>query len=275
MKFDVSERQQVVIIIVVAGMVLFSLAFFILAPLNMRRHQLERENLAKTEQLTREGYPLGEEPLIQQRAAENQRKREFLKYWQDATNRLDAFPDMASTTTGTIEHIDYKVELFDVENHLRDRARQLGIKIPGDLGLDDTLRSNEDARTRTLQLRAVKKLVDLLLDLKTGTIKSVEPLEPFLHSAGANKEVFMEEYPVLLHCQSGLANVLTLLRALKTIDHTLVVRRLRIQRMPGDSAEQLELNAVLSALVFVKDAQEILPVETRKAAAGRVMPLGH
>lgn len=275
MNYNVSERQQVVIIIALAGMVLFALAFFILAPINMRRHRLEKENNAKTDQLTREGYPLGEEPLIKQRVAEEQRKRELLMHWQTVTNRLAAFPETASVSTATIEHIDYKVALFDVENRLRDRADDLGIKIPRDLGLNDTLRSNEDARGRMLQLRAEEKVLDLLLDLKTGTIRSVEPLVPILHGVGPRNEVFLEEYPVLVDCQCGLDNVLTLLRALKTRAPTLVVRRMRIKRLPGEQPDQLELSAVLSALVFMKDAQAIAPAATRTTTAGPVMPLGH
>lgn len=275
MNYRVSERQQVVIIILLAGFVLFALAFFILAPINMQRLRLEKENEAKTDQLTREGFPLGEEPLIKQREAEERRKRELYAYWETVTNRLSTFPEMKSGNTAAVEHIDYKVALFDVENRLRERAHDLGIKIPRDLGLYDTLRSNEDARSRMLQLRAEEKVLDLLLDLKTGTIRSVEPLDPLQHGTGTRSDVFIEEYPVLVNCLCGVDNVLTLLRALKIRNPTLLVRRMRIQRLPGEATEQLELNATLSVLVFTKSAQSIAPVETRTEPSGPIRPLGH
>lgn len=267
-----SERQQVVAIILMAGVVIFALWFFLLSPLNRRRHRLEKEIEGMRSELARKNYLLGEESLLKEMEEEEKYNRLLHKEWVSTASHLAAFPEHQGLLDSKVGHIDFKVALFDTRQRLLQESRALNISLPHDLGMDDAVHSNEDARRLMLQLRTVEKLVDLALDLKINMLRSIEPLPPVPHMAGSREE-FLEEYPVRMEFYGNLENLYHLFRAVLEPEHVFALRRLRVEAVSPNKPDLLSIDVVMSALVFLKEPDEFVP--TPKEIMRPLSPMGY
>lgn len=268
-----SERQQVVAVILMAGAAIFALWFFLLTPLNRQRHRLEKEIEGMRSQLAAKNYLLGEEVLQKKRKEKHEHNRYIRKEWTAMASRLAAFPNEEELVESHVGHIDFKVALFDVRQRLLKKSRALNISLPHDLGMDDAVHSDEDARKLMLQLRTVEKLVDLTFDLKISMLRHIEPLPPMLHVAGSKGEAFLEEYPVRVKFYGSLENLFNLFQAVLEPDHVFAFRHLRIEAVSRKRLDLLSINAVMSALLFLKDPDELAPASTKTIF--RTSPMGY
>jgi Tfp pilus assembly protein PilO len=274
-----SERQQVLAIILMAGSAIFAIYFFLLMPQNRKRRLLKREISDMRSQLRQQNYLTGESALRRERDEEDGHNRGLRAQWTNLAVRLAAFSNQAELADSHVGHIDFKVALFDVRRRLQYKSRQLGISLPHDLGMDDEVRSNEDARQLMLQLRAVEKLVDVALDLKISMLRSIEPMPQILHRVGGSAEknepgkAYLEEYPVQVEFFGSFENLYELLHAILEPEHVFVLRRLRVESTSYASPGLLTIKAMLSALVFTKGPEDTLP--RRVAVARRRTPTGH
>jgi Tfp pilus assembly protein PilO len=252
-----SEGQQVLAVILMAGLLIFTLWFSLLLPLSRRRQLLENDIEEMRSYLRQKNYLLDEATLQKKKLEEHRQGALLYEEWVEASARLATFENQEELTTSLVGHIDFKVALFDVQQRLRKKSRALGIGLPYDLGMAETVGSEEDARKLMLQLRAVEKLVDLGLDLKIGMIRDVKPAAPLSFGAGANNETFLEEYPVTIRFFGRLENVYDLLRALLEPEHAFMLRNLRIEATSGRERGLLDVTASVSALVFLKDPKDV------------------
>jgi hypothetical protein len=223
--------------------------------------------------LARKNYLLDEGALKKKKAEVQRHGAALYNEWVEATARLATFANQEQLITSRIGHIDFKVALFDVQQRLRKKSRALGIGLPYDLGMDEAVGSDEDARKLMLQLRAVEKLVDLGLDLKIGMIRDVKPGAAVMFGAGANDETFLEEYPVTIRFFGRLENVYDLLRAVLEPEHAFMLKNLRVEATSGKERGLLDVTAAVSALVFLKDPKDVkLSPELQDV---QIMPGGH
>ncbi len=269
-----SERQQVLAVILMAGVVIFVLWFFLLLPQTRARRNLEDGIKAQRSQLERQGYLLPEESLKERKNEELRYNKQLDEEWRGMTGHVAAFSNTIAEADSRFGRINYKVALSEVRQRLQRKSNELGISLPYDLGMDDQVRSDEDSRKLMLQLHAVEKLVDLALDLKIDALKNVEPLPPVQHETGANKDYFLEEYPVRLDCFGSLDDVYNLLNASLVRGHVFALRRLRIEASSAARPDVLNIRAVMSALVFLREPDGISLVPQKKTAAF-TGPLGH
>lgn len=271
-----SERQQVAAVILMAGAVIFALWFFLLAPLNARRQRLERETRDMRAQLAMKNYLLGERVLQRKLTHEQQVYGQLLDEWQTALHRLSAIPETERAILARVDNIDYKVALLDVRRRLAEKSRALNIKLPHDLGMDEAVESSQDARELMLQLRAVESLVELTLDRKIRLLHRIEPLPPVLHHAQTGNKPFFEEYPVRIEFWGTLENLYDLVRESLGEERIFVVRNFRVEKAGRDARdpELLNVSAVLSALVFLADPEELLDVAQRRQQVIDFSPLG-
>ena len=245
MKINWTEGQQVVAIVVLAGLLIFGLWYFALLPLNRQRQQLQSDNEAIAQQLKQRNYFLGEEILGKQKTEEDRRYAALATQWTQtlAQISLRLWPD--EEVSGPVGHIDYKVELYQMRERLRGKSA-----VVGTLAIDDSVDSNEDARKLLYQLRAVEELADLTLSLKIGRLESVEPQPPVRHTLGENRPAFMEEFPLAVRFSGTSSNLFDLIQATLDPRHAFVVRDLRVQKASPRDAGRLEITALMSALVF-------------------------
>jgi len=248
-----SERNQVVAVILAAGVLLFALWFFTLIPLSQGRRRLEREIEHMRRQLESKNYLVGESVLRQKKLNAEQYNRRLNKEWEDIADHVAAF----DIPEADVKKIDFKVELFDVRHRLLKKSREMRVSLPHDFGMDAEVRSNVDARKLMLQLRTVEKLVDLALDLKIDMLRSIVPLPPIAHAAGPNEEVFMEEYPVKLEVFASHENLYDLFRASLATDHVFAMRRLQVSPTAGDRRQLLCIRTTMSAFVFMRNPEDL------------------
>lgn len=271
-----SERQQVVAILIGMGLLLSLLWFFLLLPVNRQRRQLESEIERMTAELAQRNYLLGEDALERRLADETARYARLTNEWQHTLTQLGAFAAEDASVSGGVAHIDFKVALFNVRQRLVQKSRALGVSLPHDLGVDETVESSEDAYQRMLQLRVVEKLVDLALDLKIKTVREIRPLPPITHKAGTRQAEFFVEYPLELDLYGSLDNLYELLGVVMQPEHVYALRGVRVEPTSANRGELLNIKAVMSALVFLKHPAEIGRTVPEAPAPGRRrLPMGH
>jgi len=171
-----------------------------------------------------------------------------------------------------VSKIDYKVALFEVRETLKKKSAE-GLAPHIDLGIEEEVASNEDARKRMLQLRAAAKLIDLTLDLKIPKLVQIEPLEPQQHRVEKTGEVYLEEYPVRMLYSGTMQNCADLFRAILESSHAFVIRRLRFEKRFPPESDLINVDATLSALVFLRNPEELSAPPSSGPKTMR--PVGH
>jgi Tfp pilus assembly protein PilO len=259
----ISERQQIVGIVLVAGLLMGALWFFALLPLQHKREALEAENRRMQEDLSKGNYLLGEMPLENRKLAVVSEGRRLADEWRESAKLLSTFERQGILGTQDVSKIDFKVALFEVRESLSKKASERGIKPNFDLAIDELVLSNEDARKRMLQLRAVEKLMDAAIELKVGRVETVEPLEPIAHKDEQTGELFLEEYPVRIQYVGTIENIYGFIHKVFQPGSVFAYRRMKIEKESLQNPDRVRADATLSALVFLRSVDEMkeLPVK--------------
>ena len=157
-RLRISERQQVLLIIPVAIVVMLTIWFWVLSPQFARRREID----SLRAQLDKSAYA----HVSLENLAEIERHEQVLggrldDEWSRTVGRLATFENQQALRESEFGRIDYKMELYQARLRLARRSEELGIPlIPQDLGLQDALGGRDaEVRIRMLQLRAVEKLV--------------------------------------------------------------------------------------------------------------------
>ncbi len=269
-----SERQQVAAIIIGMGVLLFVLWFFLLLPVNRQRHRLENDIASMTDELAGRNYLLGEDALQRRLDDESMRFSRLTNDWQGTVFQLGSFAADEISASGGVAVIDFKVALFNVRQRLLRKSAELQVGLPRDLNVDEAVESNEDPYQRMLQLRVLEKLVDLSLDLKIKTVREIRTLPPITHRAGPQQVDFFTEYPLELELYGTLDNLYELLGVVMEPAHVFVLRGLRVEPASANRADLLNIKAVMSAMVFLKQPAEIGRAPERSPTTRR-RALGH
>jgi hypothetical protein len=268
-----SERQQVLAVILIAGILMTSLWFSLLTPLNRKRNALKEEIELAVNQLASRNYLRGEDDLRRERDEEQRHNRSVHTHWMAMSERLASFADQDELVSADIGVIDFTVKLFEVEQRLLAKSRALGIPMPRSVsGMREEVQSSEDARRLLLQLRAAENLVNLTLDLKINTLRNVEPLAPVQHKLNKKGIVYLEEYPVRADFEGSLGNLFSLFHSVLKPEHALMLKNLRIQALDPHK-DLFTVSTVMSSLLFLKDPDEIVPAPRAKRRRSR--PTGH
>ena len=261
------KHQQVLVVVLAGACVILGILAFPLSLLKHNTATLERRIATTSDNLAKKNYLFGEEALGEKKQEEQARNALLADEWRRMVLRVSVF--QKSEEQASVGHIDFKVKLFDVRQRLLRKARALDIGLPGDLGVDDAIHSDEDARKKMLQLRTVEKLVNLALDLKIVTLRSIEPLPPVSHQM-ERKVAFLEEYPVRMEFSGDIGNLYDLLNAIIAPDNTFALKHVRIEPAHGRS-NLLNMEVVISSLVFLKTPNEM---PAASADPARLVP-GH
>jgi hypothetical protein len=262
-----SERQQVLAVILLVGALIFLVWFFALLPLNRERRSLESEIEDMTAQLEAKNYLRGEDALLREKETEVNHNRAVHAEWVELSNRLAAFANQQRFAGGSVHRIDFKVDLFAVRQRLLAKSKALNISLPRDIGMDEEVNSDEDARVLMLQLRTVERLVDLILDLKINTLRHIERLPPQEHRVNPKDPPYLEEYLVRLDFYGSLENLFDLFHAVLQPPHVFFLKNLRVEAL-NPHENLFNVTAVMSSLLFVRDPDQIVttPVKTNRRA---------
>lgn len=267
-----SERQQVVTIIAVTAVIIGGLSYFLLWPQIRDRRAARKQIATISAKLAKSTYATGEAALSARRAALIKNRQALDREWTNIVAQVAAFPAEAAMTNETISAIDYKMALFDVREHLGRKATDRGISLPPDLGMRDTVDSGEDPRLLMMQLRALEKLVALTIDIRIEMLRHVTPLPPIRHKIPGKGDDFIEEYPLHIEFYGSLQNLYDFLHETLEPGRVFALKNLLVEAASANNAELLNIDAVMSAIVFMTDPTKVAPPPKRK---GRTRPLGH
>ncbi len=268
-----SERRQVLAVIVLACVAIFLLWFFLLLPQHRRSRALSREIANLSQQLQQRNYLVSEQVLRNEKAQEEKTGNVLASEWTNMCRRVSSFVDQDNLSHSSVDRIDYKMALFNVRGRLLRKARESNIGLPPDLGIEEEVLSNEDARKRMIQLRAVENIVDTALDLKINKLENIRPLPPVAHCLAPGGEPYIEEYPVQLAFFGSVENLYDMIERILEPGTVYMLRRLRAEEPADPQAGRLQMKATLSALVFVKTPGQVLGAAAVKR---RVAPVtGH
>jgi hypothetical protein len=245
-RFRLSEREQVIGIIVLAFAGLLTVWLLLVRP----QARLAQENDSIRRQLGNSPYAtMSMESLSQASERESAAGKRLAEEWRQARDRLATFSNQKTLRKTGFGRIDYKVELFRTRERLAGKSQALGIQlIPTDLGIDDALHSNEKIRERMLQLKAVEKLADLTLDRRIQRLVEILPLPPIEHK-GPDKKATFDEYPVKVEFDADFDNLCQLFQAVFEEHQVFAFRNIRIESGPTVES-RLRVKAVMSAFVF-------------------------
>jgi hypothetical protein len=245
---SISERQQVALIITLSVLGILALWFFLLRPQAERRVEIARQ---WRKHLKSRYANMSKDDLLREEKAVQQSVVQIQGQWDEIRKRLSTYTKAEALVGAKVGKIDYKVELFNERARLSEKSRLLDIElVPRNLGMDDAVTSQEDARVLMLQLRAIEKLADLALDRRIARLIAIEPQPPILHRrADGDRAVFLEEYPVKAEFDIALETLYELLHAVFEKNRVFVFRQLRVNAGIHDEAP-LRVNAVLSALIL-------------------------
>jgi len=267
-----SEKQQVLAVIVMAILAIFGLSFSILIPLNTRRLRLEKEINEMKLQLASRNYLLDEETLRAKLKNQQELNQKTYEQWTNLIQRLAALSFNQLAPTSRIGYIDFKIAVLAAREKLQKKSKALKITLPSSFGMDAVVRSDEDAHELMSQLHVLEQLVVLLFDLNVKKVLKAQPLMPVAHTFPVTGEIYLEEYPVEVEFLCSFADFFEFYRSILMPEHVFCVRRLKVQVSPDEKPDILLVNGVLSALVFVKDPQNLKPPPVKVRYTS---PLGH
>ena len=244
LKVNVSERQQVVVIIFVSVVVLFCAWFFLIRPQAIMRREVSR---------SRAKYEKSQYANVSRKELEARGKAvegnlvEVREQWQTVCERLSSYTsEEALDDDAEVGRIDYKHELLTERTRLQQKSGQLGVELV--LGMEESVKSNADARTLLLKLRAIESLADLLILHNINHLVRVVPLAPITHRDHAG-ETFMTEYPVEAEFDMDVAMLYRLYRAVFEPNQLFFFRQVRVNAgATRDSS--LHVRAIVSALIL-------------------------
>jgi hypothetical protein len=245
-RFHLSERTQVVSILLLTLGILLAIWYFLLLPQRQMNEEIEkiRHDLAANQYAHESIHSLKQ--AAQAELAQEQRLKEE---WEQTVTRLATFANQAALRRDVVGRIDFKVELFRTRQRLVHKSDTLKIQlIPTDLGVDDALLSNDEICERNLQLKAVERLADLTLDRRIERLIAITPLPPKRGKAPDGRSYFAE-YPMQVEFDIAFSNLYALLQSVLEENQIFIFRSLRIDAGPRDAAP-VRVHAVMSALVF-------------------------
>ena len=245
-RIHLSERTQVVLILLLTLGTLFTTWYFLLLPQSRMNEEISRlrRDLAASKYAHESIHGLRNTV-----AAETNIIARLEQEWTQTADRLATFANQAALRRAEVGRIDYKFELFNTRKRLNDKSDTLGIQlIPIDLGMDDALLSRDKIRERMLQLKTVDKLADLTLDRRIERLISIRPLPPKAYKSQDGRFCF-DEYPVRVEFDVSFDNLYTLFQSVFEENRVFVFRAIRVASgvRPNDP---LRVHAVMSALVF-------------------------
>lgn len=267
-----TERQFFTLSLAGLTVLMLGIYFGLLRPQFRKRAEMRREVEQMTRRLQTSGFLLGEAPLLRKKRTIEQDYNQLLAEWETVSRELATFENQAQWRTVDVAKIDYKFYLYITRDQLRKKARAQKINVPALLGLPDEIMSNDVAREKMLQLRAVETLVDTAIEYGIADIRSIDPLPPVVHSVGDPATPYLEEYPLKIIFEGDMRGLYRLWEAMFQPGQAMLLRNVAMEKTSLRKPDEVRMTATLSSFLFLREAEKIAP-ETRRGTRARA--IGH
>ncbi|MFP6907029.1 MAG: hypothetical protein VCG02_17545 [Verrucomicrobiota bacterium] len=142
--------------------------------------------------------------------------------------------------------IDFKVALLEAREYLQARAGE-DRTFPEQLGMADTIATDEKAESRLRQLAAIVKLVEQVQNLGVSHIDHIQPLLPLSYPQRQDDESLTREFPVQIRFVCAYGEMIRFLDSLQRSDRFFTLRRLQCEKLKGDGSDRIRVTAVCGA----------------------------
>lgn len=170
--------------------------------------------------------------------------------------------------SGAEGRIDFKITLFEVRDRLGRIAEERGVQLPPDLGIAETIVSDEQAQMRFWQLAATVLLIEQCMEADIRVIHAVEAREPLQLPPVTSGLPGVVAYPVSLRFKATYERFHALLNALSVEPGFFAVRSFWIRRSDPADPDYLECHIVALALRNTAARMDDRPFE-REGLEGR------
>lgn len=271
----ISERQQVLIIILTGSITLFALCFLLLTQFRIWRAKLELNNRNIAANLAKRNLFLPEKILEQHCAAEINRNKLLFNQWTNILSIIDFTTQCPFLTTNSnVGNIDFKVALFETKSIIFKKANNLSARLPSSIGFADVVASSEDSKILMIQLKTVETIINKALDAEIREIREVVPLKPVIHSINADENIpFCQEFAVRIEFVSNFPSIFKFLKSTLSPPGVFALRKYKLEPQKTDTEFLLLVRMELSALITSKKT-ELIEIKNGKISAKSLKPLG-
>ncbi len=278
MHYDVGTlRAQVVLIFVLCLIIVGALWTFVLHPLQDEIAACGDEVLNVEEELAAFLIRMEDGGLSERLTAATARNRQLVDEWKHLRERVDTFHDhkdiRESLPTYEDGRIDFKVALFEAREELLEDAAVAGVELPEDLGVSETIGTEERAEVRLWHLAATMLLIRRAIDAKLPRVTRIESGRPaalVIDSATAEMAI---EFPTRIVARCSFSDLVRFLDLLSQEGRFYAVRKLRVERLDTHGARMLEAEIVAGAFLFLERNGMVEPIQNgREDAPGARRP---
>lgn len=253
-KSKFNARQIILVALVTTLLALLGLLVFGLYPLQNRYYDLRGEIAVVESRINAFRSLADNKPFeIQVRRAEAANAKMNVE-WRELKENVRTFGEdavladiLASSEEG---RIDYKVALYDARQWIGYRARNQNVSVPMDLGMKETIETDEVMESKLWQLAANVSLLEIAIGSNVDSISEIEVLDPVSHSLTAVENVYMLIYPVKLEMVCSYASFLKFFSSLNDDERFYAPQRLLIESVGPKKPEMLRVSVVCSAILF-------------------------
>ncbi|MEM7392654.1 MAG: hypothetical protein AAF492_09935 [Verrucomicrobiota bacterium] len=247
-------RRNILLIIVLVPPLLLTLAVKTIRPMLQERERGLAEQAEVEERLKQIERKYAARPLAGQVEEARLTSETLNADWTALREQLDTFQqgsplgrNLPSTEEG---RIDFKVALFNARKELQKLAEERDIEIPEDLGMAETLVTDENTEARLWQLASLVKLVRQCVELGIPRVKSVQPVPPVSCRSDDEDqpETIFCEFPVRIDMDCEFQHSLAFLDDVMQDGRFFTLRRFELEKRAQEAGAPLHLSAVYSGL---------------------------
>lgn len=225
---------------------------------------VKRKNQAIKEKIGRDSKRIHEirsrhfRSTLQNNTDRVDRKLEHLEQqWEMIRSKADSFnknPELDRAVSMLIKgRIDFKIAFYEARKALIETASEKEIGLPPDLGLAESIASNENARIRIMQLSAIVEIMNALFANNVDAVYEIYPLLPVQHNAAENYESIAYEQPVMISFKMCYNDLTRLIDYSLSTNTFLAWRAIEINKDSKKSDDPLDVTAIVSTITFNMD----------------------
>jgi len=247
-------RTHVVLILVLCVLVTGGLWAFVLNPLHDEIDACRNEILNVEEELTAFQVRMEDGGLSERMTEATARNRRLVAEWEYLRARVHTFQGhnaLRETLPAYDDgRIDFKVALFDAREELLERSAEANVVLPEDLGISETIGSEERAELRLWHLAATVRLLQLAIDARLPAIMRIESGAPMALALDDDATQMAMEFPTRLVVRCSFKHLVRFLDRLASEGDFYAVRKLHVERMGTHGPRMLEAEIVAGAILF-------------------------
>jgi hypothetical protein len=288
---NLTEKQRFGLLTtaVVGGFVL--LAAVVFYPMASQLLSTRSEISRMENELAARNFSGGEIPLSSQKAQEKRLEEIAQSNWQRARERLGKFSKYYEQTADA-DRVAYISEIAAQRGRLHSIAASTRLQIPLDLGMPDSVTTNDDPAVLMMQLHVIESIINIAREQRvSGRITAIEPLPPLTYNIRNTNTPYYKQFPVRIELETELDPLLRLIYSAsappaneKEPRELLAVSGLRIEKRLPDGNNQvneanprLRATIVFDAIVMLKESQQEAPVASPAAPSRprNLQPMGY